>query len=66
MSLLDDVVHTLLKGEPLDPKYNDHALKGDYAGHRECHIMPDWLLIYTISNNITPPTPPTGHTTLLI
>ena len=49
LSLLDDVVQVLLKGELLDPKYNDHALKGNYAGHRECHIKPDWLLIYAIN-----------------
>ena len=49
LSLLDDVVHVLLKGEMLDPKYKDHALQGNYVGHRECHIKPDWLLIYAIN-----------------
>ena len=44
--LLNNVLQTLLDGKPLDPKHNDHALKGDYIGHRECHIKPDWLLIY--------------------
>ena len=31
---------------PLPEKYNDHALKGTYVGYRECHIRPDWLLVY--------------------
>ncbi|MBF0466411.1 MAG: type II toxin-antitoxin system YafQ family toxin [Nitrospirae bacterium] len=35
-------------GGTLDPKYEDHPLKGNYAGRRECHIKPDWLLIYKI------------------
>jgi len=48
ISLLNEVILTLLEGKPLAPKYNDHALKGDYRGHRECHISPDWLLIYAI------------------
>jgi len=48
MHLLDDVLQTLIEEKPLDPKYNDHALKGDYHGFRECHIKPDWLLIYTV------------------
>lgn len=36
----------LANGESLEPKYHDHALKGDYVGFRECHIKPDLLLIY--------------------
>ena len=48
MHLLDEVLQTLLDEKPLDPKYNDHALKGDYYGFRECHIKPDWLLIYAV------------------
>jgi len=48
LSELNDVINTLLKNKPLDPKYNDHALKGNYKGHRECHIKPDWLLIYAV------------------
>lgn len=46
MSLLEKVIDTLLEGKPLEEKYRDHALVGQYAGHRECHILPDWLLIY--------------------
>jgi len=49
LSLLDSVIETLLEGKPLDAKYNDHSLKGDYVGHRECHIKPDWLFIYAIN-----------------
>ena len=48
VELLLDVVDLLAAEEPLDPKYQDHALAGDYRGHRECHIQPDWLLIYKI------------------
>ena len=48
ISLLDTVIQTLLDGNVLDPKHNDHSLKGNYIGHRECHITPDWLLIYAI------------------
>ncbi|MGN1325689.1 MAG: type II toxin-antitoxin system YafQ family toxin [Candidatus Spyradenecus sp.] len=40
------VVSLLACGESLPPSYRDHALSGDYAGFRECHIKPDWLLIY--------------------
>ena len=41
-----DVIITLSKGLPLNPKYKDHKLIGNYKGTRECHIEPDWLLIY--------------------
>ncbi|MDR1131720.1 MAG: type II toxin-antitoxin system YafQ family toxin [Oscillospiraceae bacterium] len=49
LSLMDAIVQTLLEEEPLDPKYNDHALIGNYKGFRECHIGPDWLLIYEVN-----------------
>lgn len=52
MSALDDVVDTLRQGKPLDEKHRDHVLTGNFAGFRECHIKPDWLLIYLIENNI--------------
>lgn len=39
-------------GEPLPEKNRDHALTGDWIGHRECHIQPDWLLIYRIEDNV--------------
>lgn len=46
LNLLDKVVDELRQGNPLDEKYKDHILKGEYAGFHECHIKPDWLLIY--------------------
>jgi len=52
MRLLDDVVLTLSSGKSLAPKFRDHALSGKWAGHRECHITPDWLLIYTVRENV--------------
>lgn len=52
ISLFEEVL-TLLREEKILPeKYNDHALKGNYSGHRECHITPDWLLIYKKENDI--------------
>ena len=46
VSLLNDVVTILAKGEQLPERYRDHALIGNFSGYRECHIKPDWLLIY--------------------
>ncbi|MCD8254705.1 MAG: type II toxin-antitoxin system YafQ family toxin [Oscillospiraceae bacterium] len=48
LKLLDDVVTRLAQQEPLPEKNRDHSLTGDYIGFRECHIQPDWLLIYRI------------------
>lgn len=50
--LLESIVDNLLQGISLDEKYKDHALRGKYDGFRECHIQPDWLLIYLIENDI--------------
>lgn len=52
LSKLDAVVDVLRQGKTLDPKYKDHALSGNYEGFRECHIKPDWLLIYLLENDI--------------
>lgn len=52
ISLLDEIVTTLARGESLDFKYRDHPLTGNYKGSRECHIKPDWLLIYCIENDV--------------
>ena len=52
LSLLDEVVDQLRQGKELDEKYRDHMLKGEYVGFHECHIKPDWLLIYLIENDI--------------
>lgn len=45
------VINELADGKPLDSKYKDHQLQGNYVGKRECHISPDWLLIYEIRND---------------
>ena len=52
ISLLDAVIELLERGVPLPEQRRDHALTGNFAGHRECHITPDWLLIYKIENDI--------------
>ena len=48
LALLDQTVQILAKQEPLPSKNRDHELAGNYAGFRECHIQPDWLLVYRI------------------
>ena len=52
MKLLQDVIDTLLAGEPLQEKHRDHDLVGRYTGFRECHVQPDWFLIYRIDNDM--------------
>lgn len=49
--LLDEVVTKLANEEVLEEKYRDHSLTGNFAGFRECHIQPDWLLIYRIDGD---------------
>lgn len=51
LSLLQSVIEDLLSEKELDAKYHDHPLEGNYLGFRECHILPDWLLIYSIDHN---------------
>ena len=51
LELLKNVIRLLLEEQTLDEKYRDHALTGNYRGFRECHIQPDWLLIYAIDHN---------------
>lgn len=51
LQLLSDVLNELIQGHELAEKYRDHGLTGKYQGTRECHIQPDWLLIYEIDNN---------------
>ena len=46
LSQLGKVIDLLAAGQPLPRKYKDHPLTGNYKGYRECHIQPDWLLIY--------------------
>lgn len=52
IDLLDEIIRALSRGEMLPEKNKDRELTGDWAGHRECHIQPDWLLIYRIENDI--------------
>ena len=52
LKLLKEVIDILSKGEELSSKYKDHYLQGDYSGFKECHIKPDWLLVYKIDNNV--------------
>ena len=51
LSSLTKVIQILGDGKSLPPQNRDHALSGNYAGFRECHIAPDWLLIYEISED---------------
>ena len=44
--------YKLTNGEPLDAKYKDHQLSGNWIGHRECHIQPDWLLVYRYEDDV--------------
>ncbi|MBK0348586.1 type II toxin-antitoxin system YafQ family toxin [Aerococcaceae bacterium zg-ZJ1578] len=46
--VLDKLMHEI----PLEDSYRDHALVGNYIGFRECHIEPDWLLVYSINKNL--------------
>lgn len=52
ISLIDALIRNLINEHPLDARHKDHALSGEYEGCRECHIKPDWLLIYQIGNGI--------------
>lgn len=51
IDILDEVILTLRKQEPLDPKYRDHKLTGNFEDFRECHLLPDWLLIYRVDED---------------
>jgi len=52
IDLLDDIIRKLARGETLPEKNKDHELGGDWIGHRECHIQPDWLLVYRIEDDV--------------
>ena len=52
LELLEEVVAALAMGEPLPDRNRDHALTGSWSGYRECHILPDWLLIYRIVDEV--------------
>ncbi len=47
-----EIIERLANGEPLEAKYRDHDLSGDYQGCRECHIEPDWLLVYELLDDV--------------
>ncbi len=49
---IQEAIALLATGETLPPSYKDHALSGNWQGYRECHIEPDWLLIYRIDNDV--------------
>ena len=51
LGLLTEVIQMLAEGKPLPEKNRDHSLSGVFSGCRECHILPDWLLIYELSDN---------------
>lgn len=48
LSKLKEVIDLLLEKKPLPPKNRDHQMSGEWSGHRDCHIEPDWILIYKI------------------
>lgn len=52
IELLEEVIAALAMDEPLPEKHKDHALTGNWVGHRECHVLPDWLLIYRIEGEV--------------
>lgn len=52
ISLLEGVVAALAMGETLPDANKDHSLTGNWSGHRECHIQPDWLLVYRIEDDV--------------
>lgn len=51
ISLMEEIISLLAEQKPLPEKHRDHALSGDYTGCRECHITPDWLLIYEVNKD---------------
>ena len=50
MTKLRELILLLIEGDPLPPRYKDHSLSGDWKHHRDCHIEPDWLLLYKIDD----------------
>ena len=49
MNKLHGTIEALMQGKTLEPRYRDHSLRGEYKDCRECHIEPDWLLIYQLT-----------------
>ena len=52
MCLLEQVIVQLANGEELPPRNRDHALTGNMVGFRECHVLPDWLLVYRVEEDV--------------
>lgn len=52
IELLEEVINSLANGVPLPEKNKDHALGNNWNGHRECYILPDWLLVYRLENDV--------------
>jgi len=52
IQLLKDIIIQLANDQPLPEKNRDHALTGDWKGFRECHVTPDWLLVYKKENDV--------------
>ena len=49
ISKLETIIEILLSRKKLDPQYRDHSLVGKWKNHRDCHIEPDWILIYSLT-----------------
>ena len=52
IELLDEIIRKLSRGEVLSQENRDHELSGNWSGYRECHVQPDWLLIYRIEEGL--------------
>lgn len=52
IELLDEIITKLSLGEALDESNRDHPLSGNWTGYRECHVLPDWLLIYRMEDDV--------------
>ena len=52
IKLLEDTIQMLAMGKTLPERMNDHLLGGDWIGYHECHLQPDWLLIYCVENDM--------------
>ena len=52
IELLEQIVALLAAGQSLPEKNKDHVLTGNWVGHRECHILPDWLLVYRVEDDV--------------
>jgi mRNA interferase YafQ len=51
MAKLRELILLLIEASPLPPRYKDHVLGGEWKHHRDCHIEPDWLLLYKVDGN---------------